>query len=291
MKDQAERLRQRIQSQNESRQTKIVAIVSGKGGVGKSNFSLNFALSLEEKKQRVLLFDMDIGMGNIDILMGKSSSYTIVDFFNRQIPLSEVILSYTNNIDYIAGGTGLAKVMQLDENAFNKFASELELILNDYDYIIFDMGAGMNDDDLQFILSVHEVIVVTLPEPPAIMDAYAVMKHLHLLDAHIPQYLVVNRVQSNKEGRDTAERLSRVSKSFLGKSIVSLGMIPDDKYVKRAVSSQIPLLKYNNRSPAARAIQQISDKYADHLTKMDTNSNAGQFIKKLTKFFFNRKVR
>lgn len=291
MKDQAERLRQRIQSHNDKRQTKIIAIVSGKGGVGKSNFSLNFALSLEQLQKRVLLFDMDIGMGNIDVLMGKTSSYTIVDFFERDIPLSRVILNFTNNVDYISGGTGLSKVMEFSEDAFDKFALQLEGILLDYDYIIFDMGAGMGEADLQFILSVDDVFVITLPEPPAIMDAYAVMKHLHLLDAHLPQYLIVNRTQSTREGNDTAQRLSRVSKSFLGKDIIPLGMVPDDRFVKRAVSEQKPLLIYNNRSPAARAITQITQKYTNQSINDHSGSTPKQFIDKLKHFFFKRTVR
>lgn len=288
MKDQAERLRLRIQSQNDDKKTKIIAVVSGKGGVGKSNFSLNFSLSLS-KQQRVLLFDMDIGMGNIDVLMGKSSPFTIVDFFNRDIPLKKVITTYTHEVDYIAGGTGLSKVMKLSEHAFEKFATELETVLSDYDVVIFDMGAGMNDDALRFILSVHEVIVVTLPEPPAIMDAYAAMKHLHLLDAQLPLYLVVNRVQTEREGLETSRRLSRVLKSFLGKEIVSLGMIPDDKNVKRAVSEQIPLLHFNERSSASKAIIHISEKYMKHQFIDPSPTSSNEFISKLKRFFFERK--
>lgn len=288
MRDQAEQLRLRIQSQENNRQTKIVAIVSGKGGVGKSNFALNFALSLKRDKKKVLLFDMDIGMGNIDILMGKSSSYTIVDFFERHVPLRKVVMK-GEYIDYIAGGTGLTHVMKLSEEGFASFSAELELLLLDYDYVLFDMGAGMNDDDLRFILSVHEVIIMTLPEPPAIMDAYAAMKHLYLLDPSLPFYLVVNRVQNKKEGTETSQRLTRVLKSFLGKDAVFLGMIPDDNNVKRAVSQQTPLLNFNERSPAAKAIHHICRRYIEQHFDGDVMPNSKQFISKLKHFFFERK--
>lgn len=289
MKDQAERLRLQIQSQQKDKKTKIVAVVSGKGGVGKSNFSLNFALSLRAQQKKVLLFDMDIGMGNIDVLMGRSSPYSIVDFFNRDISLKQVITTSDHEVDYIAGGTGLSQVMKLSEQAFERFSTQLEIVLMDYDFVIFDMGAGMNDDALRFILSVHEVIVVTLPEPPAIMDAYAAMKHLFLLDADLPLYLVVNRVQTEKEGTETSRRIERVLKSFLGKEMVSLGMIPDDKNVKRAVSQQIPLLQLNDRSPAAKAITQITERYMNEQFVDLPTSDANQFISKLKRFFFERK--
>lgn len=288
MRDQAEKLRLRIQANGGSRRTKIVAVVSGKGGVGKSNFLLNFAISLKKQQKNVLLFDMDIGMGNIDILMGKTSPYTIVDFFERKIPLRKVV-ARGEHVDYIAGGTGLSHVMKLSKQAFTAFSMELEALLQDYDYVVFDMGAGMKEDDLRFILSVHEVIVITLPEPPAIMDAYAAMKHLYLLNANLPLYIVVNRVQNEKEGYETAQRLTRVLKNFLGKDATSLGLIPDDKYVKQAVNQQIPLLFLNERSPAAKAIHHIGKRYMTGDFNSQTFVDSKQFISKLRSFFFERK--
>lgn len=288
MNDQAERLRQKIQANHNKKQTKVIAIVSGKGGVGKSNFSLNFSLALQKQHKRVLIFDMDIGMGNIDVLMGKTSSYTIVDFFNQNLPLQKIILQFTDNVDYIGGGTGLSKLMEYKEEAFERFASELEEVLGEYDYIIFDMGAGIGEADLHFILSVDDIIVITLPEPPAIMDAYSVMKHLYILDSSLPQYLIINRTQSEREGTETAQRLMRVSKSFLGKDIISLGMIPDDKNIKKSVSEQKPLMLHNDRAPAARAIKMITEKYTEQTITEKQQANPKQFINKLKRFFFKK---
>ena len=163
-----------------------MAIVSGKGGVGKSNFALNFAISLKKKGHSVLLFDMDIGMGNIDILMGISSTHSIVDFFSKSVSLKELICKVPDSIDYISGGSGLAQLTKITEAQLQSFFDQFSKVLHDYDYVLLDMGAGMSEESLSFILSVDEVIVVTTPEPTSIMDAYAAMKYITVRNHETP---------------------------------------------------------------------------------------------------------
>src|SRR5690625_1210755 len=140
--DQASKLRQTMRSRRANRQAKTIAVVSGKGGVGKSNFTLNFALKLIEQKKSVLIIDLDIGMGNIDILLGLQSKHSIVQMYENNLPIHDIIEVGPNSISYIAGGSGLSKLFDLDEVKLNYFLNQFNKISTEYDYIFFDMGAG-----------------------------------------------------------------------------------------------------------------------------------------------------
>ncbi|GAE91608.1 flagellar synthesis regulator FleN [Gracilibacillus boraciitolerans JCM 21714] len=164
MSDQAARLRQKITGLNSQYHAKTIAIVSGKGGVGKSNIALNFSLALANEGKKVLLFDLDIGMGNIDILLGKSSRYSIINMFENNLSIYDIIESGPNSLSYIAGGSGQDHIFYLDEERVNFFIEQLELLLTKYDYIIFDMGAGVTRETIHYILAVDECMLVTTPE-------------------------------------------------------------------------------------------------------------------------------
>lgn len=287
MRDQADALRKRISQKGSTRTSKTIAVVSGKGGVGKSNFSLNFAISLSTKGHKVLLFDMDVGMGNIDILLGNSSPFSIVDFFNEKESLQNIVVEGPNNLHYIAGGTGLNRIFKLDDELVHKFIDELTLLFDKYEYIIFDMGAGVTEDSLHFIMSVDEIITITTPEPTSITDAYAMLKHIHMRDDRLPFLVVVNRVHSEKEGLETFNRLKVVAKRFLGKELIQLGMIPDDKAIPKAVKTQRPFVLDRKNAPA-KALLQMIERYQEHSFNEFQTTNAFHFVSKLKRFLFER---
>jgi flagellar biosynthesis protein FlhG len=288
MKDQAEELRLKLRRNAEKKIPKTIAVVSGKGGVGKSNFSLNFSISLAQKGYSVLLFDLDMGMGNLDILMGETSEYSIIDFFEKSVPLKEIIVNSPQKISYITGGTGLSKLVELDADMVEHFLHELSGVMDHYDYVVFDMGAGISNHSLQFILSVQEIIVITTSEPTSITDAYAMMKHIHLLDQSLPFNLVVNRIQTEKEGKQTYNRLANVLKTFLGRELAFLGMIPDDRAVQKAVKSQTPFILFNGRSQAAKSLKEMTEFYCNR----DANHRkASSFIARMKHFLFERQAR
>jgi len=288
MRDQAENLRLKLLSHGASSHAKAVAIVSGKGGVGKSNFSLNFAISLAKSGKRVLLFDMDIGMGNIDILMGRHSELTIIDFFERGIPLSEIITTGPENISVLAGGSGLSSLFSLDEASFERFHSELTLLLGHYDYILFDMGAGINQDSSKFLLCVDELIVITTPEPTAIMDAYSMMKYLNSVNNLLPFYLVCNRVEGTKEGKETIMRLQNALGKFLLKEISPLGLLPDDKAVSRAVTKQIPFILFDPNARVSKALTEITTRFIKRSFSDDLTVKNRNFLGNLKRYFLGK---
>lgn len=288
MKDQAEALRIKMKKMKQKKSAKTLAVVSGKGGVGKSNFSLNFSIELTLRKHKVLLFDMDIGMGNIDILMGRSSTFTLVDFFTGKESLKNIIMEGPEHLHYIAGGAGLNEFLQLDDYRISLFFKEFEELITQYDYIIFDMGAGMSNDSLKFVLAVDEIIVVTTPEPTSITDAYSTMKYIHLNDEiNIPIYVLINRAFSEKEGKEIFKRLHNVINKFLNRQLVLLGILPDDRSVIQAIKKQVPFI-LNGRSVATRAIKEMADRYENQSFLETPSTDAFNFVSRLKRILFER---
>jgi flagellar biosynthesis protein FlhG len=286
MMDQAESLRRRLQ-QMDKPTAKTLAVISGKGGVGKSNFSLNFAITLSKQGNSVLLFDMDIGMGNIDILMGRTSSYSIVDFFENDMALQSIASEGPEGITVIAGGSGLTNLFEMGESSFDRFVEEFNALIHQYKYIIFDMGAGITRESSQFILCVDELIVITTPEPPAIMDAYSVMKYLTSVNSEIPISLVCNRVHTDKEGKETMQRLSNALQKFLQKDISLLGSLPDDRVVTAAVSQQIPFSLYKPDAVISRTLGEIATRFTRD-SKEEFTLKSSNFLGKLKSYFLGR---
>ncbi|NSL51165.1 MinD/ParA family protein [Calidifontibacillus erzurumensis] len=285
MKDQAEKLRERIEKLRRKQKTITIAVVSGKGGVGKSNFSLNFALGLAKENASVLLFDMDIGMGNIDILMGVAPNRTLVDMFESNASLKDIIEKGANNLSFIAAGTGLSSIFKLDQNKFERFITQFEELIEDYEYVIFDMSAGITDESMQFILASNEVFVITTPEPTSITDAYAVMKYIYLKESQTPYYLVVNKAYNAKQAQSTANRLGNTVKRFLNKDVVILGDLPEDRTVTKAVSHQMPFLLYAPDSNVSRSMINIVERYLKHRYDESYPTSSYTFISKLRRYF------
>lgn len=280
MNDQAERLRRMVNPSN--KEAKVIAVVSGKGGVGKSNVCLNFAISLSQLGKKVAIFDLDIGMANLDILMGISSKSNIMDVLDNDLSIFDIIEEGAGGISYIAGGSGFNSIVELDERRVQRFFTQLELIGNQYDFIFLDMGAGATKNSMQFVLSANEVFVITTPEPTAMTDAYAMVKYIYLNENEKPLYLIVNRTESEIEAKQTIDSFKKVAKQFLQKELLSLGHIPHDPGVSRAVKTQTPFVLYNQRAKASRAIVEIATNYLG--IKNETGTRIGHFIKGMKRF-------
>ncbi|SDM98279.1 flagellar biosynthesis protein FlhG [Paenibacillus sp. yr247] len=263
MKDQAEGLRNLVQIQNDkgTKATRIITVTSGKGGVGKSNFTLNFALTLQSQGYKVLVFDADIGLANIDVLMGVSSKYNLYHLLKKEKTIWEIIQKGYNNLDFIAGGSGFNDLLRLTDEELDYFAEQV-MQLNGYvDFIIFDTGAGLSKETLKFILAAEETFVVTTPEPTSITDAYAIIKMVNSMGHDVSFKLVINRVTDLKEGKHTADKISLVAKQFLDIQIPTLGFVDDDVSVSKAVKKQIPFTVAFPNSAAARSLQILVDNY------------------------------
>ncbi|KGA98231.1 cobyrinic acid a,c-diamide synthase [Alkalihalobacillus alcalophilus ATCC 27647 = CGMCC 1.3604] len=281
MTDQAEKLRMMVQ-QSQMSHAKVIAVISGKGGVGKSNVSLNFALSLIQQQLKVTVIDLDIGMGNLEILLGKPAKYSIVDMLERDLLISDIKEAGPGHLNFIAGGTGLSELVKLNEIKLQKFSEQLTELSLTNDYIILDLGAGLTEETFGFILAADEVFVVTTPEPTAVTDAYSMIKYLTAKDEQKPLYLLVNKVDSDKEGKQTAFNLQQVAKRFLNKEIEMLGYLPNDPQVSKAVKAQTPFIIYDQKSKVSKSLKKI---VATYLGRGKSTVKSVGFVQKIQSWF------
>lgn len=266
MRDQAEKLRAKLSqmsqsSVEETRETKIITVSSGKGGVGKSNFSLNFALNLMEQDKKVMVFDLDLGLANIDVLLGLPPKRTMMHMIERNLSIDDIVEEGPMGLKFVAGGSGFNHLFQMDDRKLTKLFDELSTLKGKLDYIILDTGAGLSNESLRFILAADEIVIVTTPEPTAITDAYAVLKTIHYKDQHATIQVVINRCISDSEGETTAEKLQLVAQQFLKKEIGVLGYLKEDTNVLKAVKKQTPfVLEYPN-TVASQGMNSITQNY------------------------------
>ncbi len=286
MTDQAQGLRNLVQIQNEqaARSTRVITVTSGKGGVGKSNFTLNFALTLQAHGYKVLVFDADIGLANIDVLMGISPKYNLYHLLKKEKTIWEIIQKGYNDLEFIAGGSGFNDLLRLTEEELEYFAKQVELLNGYVDFIIFDTGAGLSKETLKFIVAAEETIVVTTPEPTSITDAYAIIKMVNSMGYKVHFNLVVNRVTEPREGKQTADKISLVAKQFLQLDIPTLGYVDDDSSVSKAVKKQIPFTVAFPNSAASRNISQLAERFIGGRQATEPGSNGVKgFLSKMIK--------
>lgn len=285
MRDQAEKLRMQMLA-SQGALGRSIAVVSGKGGVGKSNFTTNFATQLAKRRKRVMVVDMDIGMGNIHILVGKSAKYSLTDYLNGNIALEDVIYEGPNGLQYISGGTGMTTLVEWTEPMFERLITVFEQFQKSFDYILFDMGAGATNWSLDLLTSVDEIIVITTAEPTSITDAYSMMKYIYLKDPNKSFYLLCNRVYTQEEGKDTLARLRMVMERFLSKEVVILGSLPEDPVVRKAVREQVPFSILYPDAPITKMVERIVERFIHHQTEeIHAHDASPKFLSKLKSIF------
>ncbi|HBG15140.1 MAG TPA: hypothetical protein DDW93_00040, partial [Firmicutes bacterium] len=214
MRDQAERLRELVSSQNHKvnlPKARIIAVTSGKGGVGKTNLSVNLSIYLSKLGQKVTLIDTDLGLANIDLILGITPKYHLGHFFAGERDLSDVVLEGPAGIKVIAGGSGFQELADLSSWQMNNCISNFSALEEDNDFIIFDTGAGISSKVIKFLMAAEEIIVVTIPEPTSIADAYGVIKVISKENPTAKVYVAVNMVKSKEEGEQVFERLMMVA--------------------------------------------------------------------------------
>jgi flagellar biosynthesis protein FlhG len=287
MIDQAESLRKQLVSVSPS-SARVISVVSGKGGVGKTNITVNLALSLAKMGKRVLVMDLDVGMGNVDLILGRRSQKHIMDMLQNQLSVWEIIEEGKDELHTIAGGRNFGTLAQITEDMLQHFIKQLEDLERFYDFIFLDMGAGATDTALKFILSSHEVLVVATPEITSLTDAYSMMKFIYMKNDTMPFYLAVNRCENDREGLETSAKLKNVCNQFLNKDLMCLGMIPLDNSVLESVKRQVPFTLNKPDSPVSQAVMKLARTYTG-VTNQKTVSYKS-FISRLKSFFSERQM-
>ncbi|MYL37712.1 AAA family ATPase [Halobacillus litoralis] len=289
MKDQADILRARMLSRGTHAPAQVLAVASGKGGVGKSNITINFALSLCRSGKRVLVLDMDVGMGNVDILLGRTSTSSLPDLIHHRLTFQQIIEQGPAGLEFAAGGSGMTELLEMNAEDFEYFNQQLEDVSKEYDVILLDIGAGMTEKSRAWLLAADEVIVVTTPEPTAVTDAYALMKHLVFQNSHLPFSLIVNRAQTKQSGELTMTRMQEAAHRFLHVETQKLGVVLEDRYVFEAVVNQVPFLIHAPKGKASRALGQITDRFLNRSAPAAHREQPG-FLEKLKRLVWKGDV-
>lgn len=262
--DQAQNLRNIIKSNNQKSisNARVIAVTSGKGGVGKSNTSINLALAYQRMGKRVVIIDADFGFANVEVMFGIIPEYTLADLMYKGKELKEIITPGPENVGFISGGSGIAKLVNVDKEQVKRIVGKLSELEEIADVIIIDTGAGISPAVMEFLVACPETIIVTTPEPTSITDSYSLLKALSMnenYDASTNKIrMLANRVANEKAGRSLHEKLSSVVNRFLDIEVEYLGMIPNDESINKAVMNQKPVLIMYPNSPAAVSYVQIA---------------------------------
>ena len=245
-------------SEPETRRGRVIAVTSGKGGVGKSTLSVNLAIALGRLGQKVLLFDGDLGLANINVLMGIIPEFSIYEVLKGKKKLSDIIIPTGFGIDIIAGANGISQLANLTDAQRDLFVEQLAE-LEGYDLLMIDTGAGVGANVLGLVLPADDIIVVTTPEPTAITDAYGMIKSIVAASgAEKKIKLIVNRAPSAIEARRVADRLMSISGQFLKTGVESLGFVFEENLVQKSIRSQRPHVVLYPGSPSAASTPHIA---------------------------------
>jgi len=259
--------------------TRIIAITSGKGGVGKTNFAVNMAIAYAQLGKKVILIDGDLGMANVNVLLNIVPQYNLMHVINKKKTMKEIVMDTEFGIKFIAGANGFSKIANLSVEELDYFATQFASLGN-ADIIIIDTGAGIANNVLQFVAAADEVYVVTTPEPTAITDAYGIIKIIttEIVDRTVDIKLIVNRVHSADEGKRISERIITIVGQFLGYKVDYLGFVYEDSVVQASVIRQKPFIVVNPTSKPAVCLKHIVGKIEN--TEPEYNEGVSSFLKK-----------
>ncbi len=275
--DQADGLRRIV----DPKPVKVIAVSSGKGGVGKTNVSVNLSVSLAKMGREVMLMDADLGLANVDVLLGLNPSYDLSHVISGERTLEEVIVEGPANLKIIPASSGISKMANLqsmEQAGLIQAFSELGYAL---DVLVVDTGAGISDSVVNFCSAAQEVIVVVCDEPASITDAYAfikVMSREHSID-HFQ--ILANMAHTSSEGREMFHKLSTATDRFLDVMLTFMGSIPYDPRLRKAVQHQRALVEAFPKSPAAQAMTRLAKQVDEWPSAAGSGGQLEFFIERL----------
>ncbi len=239
---------------------KVIAVTSGKGGVGKTNVSVNLAVSMAGSGKEVLLMDADLGLANIDVLLGLHPRYNLADVMKGTRSLEEVIIEGPAGTRVVPASSGVQNMAQLSPMEHAGLIRAFSELSHSLDVLLIDTAAGIADGVISFARAAQEVIVVVCDEPASITDAYAMIKVLHR-DHGVHRFrIIANQVHSMQEGRDLFGKLVAVADRFLDVQLDFMGTVPYDDYLRKAIQRQKAVVEAYPRSKAAMAFKTLAQK-------------------------------
>ena len=254
---------------------RVVAVTSGKGGVGKTNVVAGLATAFAKAGQKVVVLDANFGLANLDVLLGLSPRHTLEHVLNGEKMMEEVMLEApvagALNIRVIPTSSGVHELSHLDPASELRLTQSLQRVCDDADWLFIDTAAGIHDAVLKMLAAAQEIIIVSTPEPTSLLDAYAMLKVLHLREPNKPVHLVINNAQSLEEAIEAVDQLRAAVQHFLGKDLSILGLVPSDRHLLQAVREQRSVVDLYPSSPAGTAIRNMAESLADRVGTASKN--------------------
>lgn len=241
---------------------KIIAIASGKGGVGKTVFTVNLGISLAKAGKKVLIIDGDLGLGNVNVLFGFLPKFNLYHVMKGHRSIRDIVFHTPEGVDVIPGANGYTQFANLDDKSRDQLIQSFSE-LDGYDYILIDTGAGIGANVIGFTMYANEVILVIAPDPSSVTDSYGLIKSLITLDKNKKISFIVNKIRSEQEGNKVVKRITEISYKFLGIKPANVGFIFQDEEIERSVRKQKPFLLSAPKSKAAENLYQITGTIAN----------------------------
>jgi flagellar biosynthesis protein FlhG len=288
MVDQAETLRQMVRQRQIEEgfampTCKVITITSGKGGVGKTNLTVNLAIAFSLMNKRVLILDADLGLSNINIVIGlvPPPKYNLFHVITGQKKINEILSDGPCGVKVITGAVGVTRLSNISARKRKQFIDSLSSLFGSFDLIIIDTSAGISPNVLSFILAANEVLLITTPEPTAITDAYGIIKAASSKKSDINIKLVINRINNIMEGKRVADRIVNIAGQFLNVKVENVGYLLDDPLVAKAVREQQPFFLAYPKSKATNCIYHIRNKLANIPDEVLEHRGISGFFKRL----------
>ncbi|BCA54799.1 putative flagellar number regulator FleN [Nitrospira sp. KM1] len=235
----------------------VISVTSGKGGVGKTNVVANLGLALAREGKRVVILDADLGLGNLDVLLGLVPQWSIEHVLAGTKRLTDILMEGPAGIKILPASSGTPQLTALNESQLMLLQDELEALVQSYDVLLIDTGAGISSNVTFFASAAHEIIVVVSPEPTSLTDAYALMKVLSRQHRERRFRVLINMVKNQREAAHVFRKLDRAAERFLHLSLDAIGFIPLDDYLPLSVTEQRAVGDLFPKAPSSRAFTQL----------------------------------
>lgn len=239
-------------------QCRVLAVTGGKGGVGKTNVAVNLSLALCDAGARVLLMDADLGLANVDLVLGLSPRYTLQHVIRRQAAVEDIVLEGPLGLHILPGSIGLPEMANLGMLEVVRLLGALRPLEREHDLLVLDTAAGIGQTVLRFLSAADDVIIVTTPEPPAILDAFGLIKALQMEKYAGQLHLLVNMLRQRSELLETHRSLATVAARYFGTPLRLLGGLPLDESIVPCIKQQRPFYLERPHSPVTRALSEIA---------------------------------